>query len=97
MISVSDLNESHLALALITDALFCSELEIGDTPAGYQLAAAIREALRTRRGWNGCTRAVAAAFAETPASATRREEWCRRLAEQALASADVQAQLSQME
>ena len=45
MITVSDLNESHVALAFITDALFCSELETGAAPTGRELAAAIRKAL----------------------------------------------------
>lgn len=86
MIVVSDLNESHLALARIIDALFCSELETGDIPTGRQLAHAIRGSLKTYRNWNGCTRAVAQAFAKTPAEASRREEWCRQLAENALSS-----------
>lgn len=97
MITVADLSENHVALAFLTDALFCSELETGDAPAGRQLASAIRDALRTHRGWNGCTRAVAAAFATTPTSATRREEWCRQLAERALETSDLWAQFSRME
>jgi hypothetical protein len=95
--AVSDLDESHVALARLTDALFCSELETGDTPTGRQLAAAIRGALRTYRNWNGCTRAVAAAFAKTPSWAEQRETWCRRLAEDALRASDVQAEIIQME
>lgn len=97
MITVSDLNESHVALAFITDALFCSELETDATPTGPQLASAIHEALRTHRGWNGCTRAVAAAFSTTPLYATKREAWCRRLAEDTLQASDVLAELSRME
>ncbi|MBS2966381.1 hypothetical protein KGA66_25290 [Actinocrinis puniceicyclus] len=83
---MSDLSESHLAMARIIDALFCSELETGDVPTGRQLAHAIRGSLKTHRNWNGCTRAVAEAFAKTPAEASRREEWCRQLAESALSS-----------
>lgn len=85
---MSDLTEHDLTLAFLTDALFCSDLRLGDTPTGKQLAAAIHEALRINRGWNGCTRAVAAAFARAPKSATRREAWCRKLVEDALDSAD---------
>lgn len=97
MITVSDLNESHVALAFITDALFCSELETGATPTSRELAAAIRKALRTHRGWNGRTRTVAAVFATTPIYAAEREEWGRRLAEDALKASDVLAELSRME
>ena len=93
MIAVSDLNESHLALALITDALFCSELETGSTPTSPELTAAIRKALESHRGWNCRTRTVAAAFANTPAYAVEREAWCRELAEQALGSADLMSVL----
>lgn len=84
MSTVFDLNESHVALAHITDALFCSELKTGENPTRRQLAAAIRKALQEHRNWNGCTRAVAAAFARTPDTATEREQWCRRLAEETL-------------
>jgi hypothetical protein len=85
---VSDLTESHVALARITDALFCSELATDDQPTIRQLAAAIREALRTHRNWNVCTRAVAAAFTTNPQEAERREAWCRSLADEALKAAD---------
>jgi hypothetical protein len=86
VIIVSDLNESHLAVARIIDALFCSDLETGHVPTGHQLAHAIRGSLKTHRNWNGCTRAVAKAFIKAPAESGRREEWCRQLAEQALSS-----------
>lgn len=88
--SPPDLTEHDLAIAFMTDALFCSSLKVGDRPSGRQLLAAIREAMKTHRGWNGCTRAVAAAFASTPAAAERREAWCRKLVEEALSSADFQ-------
>lgn len=94
---MSDLNESHVAVARITDALFCSELETGDSPTGRQLAAAIREALRTHRNWNGCTRFVSAAFAKAPIEAARREAWCRELAEDVLGSADIRLELNDAE
>jgi hypothetical protein len=84
-----DLNESHLAMARIIDALFCSDLETGDALTDRQLAQAIRGALMTYRNWNGLTRAVGEAFGRAPAEATRREEWCRELAESALSKADV--------
>jgi hypothetical protein len=61
---MSDLTESHVAIARITDALFCSDLETGDAPTGRQLAAAIRQALTTYRTRNGCTHTVAATFAK---------------------------------
>lgn len=95
MTDVSDLNESHLALALITDALFCSDLETGDTPTREQLGAAIRKTLSINHGWNGCTRTVASAFATTPRWATEREFWCRRLAEEALRSPGLSAEIIQ--
>jgi hypothetical protein len=97
VIAVSDINESHLALARIIDALFCSELETGTVPTGRQLAHAIRDALRKHRNWNGMTRAVGEAFGSAPAEAERREEWCREIAEHALKDADIQADLSRME
>lgn len=96
MIAVSDLNESHVALARIIDALFCSELETGDVPTGRQLAHAICGSLRSYRNWNGCTRAVAKAFAETPIEASQREEWCRQLAESALSSTVVALSLGDL-
>jgi hypothetical protein len=95
--AVSDLNESHLALALITDALFCSKLKTGDMPTGSDLSAAIREALKAHRGWDRRTRTVAAAFAKAPAKAAEREAWGRQLAEAALKSSDILTELSQME
>ena len=73
-------------MARIIDALFCSKLETGEVPTGRQLAHAIRGSLKTHRNWNGCTRAVAEAFAKTPTEASRREEWCHQLAENALSS-----------
>ncbi len=83
--ATADLNEGHLALARIVDALFCSDLETGSTPTNRQLAAAIRGALQNRRDWNGCTRAVADAFTNNPREAEMRELWCQQLAEAALA------------
>lgn len=96
MIAVSDLNESHLAMSRIIDALFCSDLETGDAPTPRQLAHAIRRSLRTHRNWNGCTRAVADAFANAPIEAGRREEWCRQLGESALSSADIVVDLDDL-
>jgi len=86
---VTDLSERHCALAFLTDALFCSELEIGSTPSEKGMAAAIYGALKAHLNWDGCTRAVAAAFCEDIASATRREAWCRQLAAQALDAGDI--------
>lgn len=83
-----DLTEHDLAIAFMTDALFCSDLKVGDKPSGRELLAAIRASLEKHRGWNGCTRTVAAAFASTPTAATRREAWCRRLVEDSLGGAD---------
>ena len=96
MIVVSDLTERHLALARITDALFCSELETGVTPTDRQLADAIRRVLRTNRNWNGCTRAVAEAFAKSPKASEQREAWCRQLAEHALKAADIRADIDDL-
>lgn len=97
MTAVCDLNESHLALALITDALFCSKLKTGQMLTGPQLAAAIREALKAHRGWDRRTRTVAAAFAKAPANAAEREAWSRQLAEAAVKSSDILTELTQME
>ncbi|HTJ66666.1 MAG TPA: hypothetical protein VL551_03980 [Actinospica sp.] len=94
---MSDLDESHVARALVADALFCSTLKTGDSPTIRELVSAARRALHSRKGWNGCTRAVAAAFAAAPISAAEREEWSQQLAASALKSADVLALLSQME
>jgi hypothetical protein len=94
---MSDLNEGHVVLARLTDALFCSDLEIGQSPTRRQLAAAVRQALTTYRTWNGCTRAVVAVFAKMPAEAARREAWCRRLAEDALDTADPRLDISWMQ
>ena len=85
---MTDLAERHRAMAFLTDALFCSDLEIGSTPSEREMSAAIRSALKAHRNWDGCTRTVTAAFGEDIASATRREAWCRQLAEQTLGSDD---------
>ncbi|MBS2546957.1 hypothetical protein KGQ19_08755 [Catenulispora sp. NL8] len=84
-----DLDESSLALACMTDALFCSDVESGAALTITQVARAISEALRVHRDWNGLTRAVRTAFANEPAEAACREEWCRRVAERALNWADI--------
>ena len=83
-----DLDESSLALACITDALFCSDVEAGAVLTVAQVARAISDALRAHRNWNGLTRAVCAAFATSPAEAASREQWCRRVAEAALSWSD---------
>lgn len=75
-------------MARIIDALFCSNLKTGTAPTGHQVAEAIREALRTHRNWNGCTRTVVAAFADHPTAAAQREAWCERLARTALSDPD---------
>lgn len=93
MITVSDLDESHIALARITDALFCSDLIMGEAPSRRQATAAIRKALREHRTWNGCTRAVAAAFANTPSQATEREAWCGELAKDVLQNTDIRLEV----
>jgi hypothetical protein len=90
---MSDLNESHLAMARIIDALFCSSLETGDAPTARQVAHAIRESLRTHRTWNGCTRAVITAFADNPRSAAQRESWCEQLARAALTDTDIRLEI----
>ncbi|HEV2344456.1 MAG TPA: hypothetical protein VGS97_10225 [Actinocrinis sp.] len=72
------------------DALFCSDVETGDTSTEPEVAAAIRRALRKYRDWNGCTRVVAAAFANAPTSANERERYCRCLVAEAFANADLQ-------
>lgn len=97
MIAVSDLNESHLAMARIIDALFCSDLKTNTAPTSRQVSQAIRDALRKHRNWNGLTRAVGEAFGNTPAEAERREEWCREIAQHALRDADIHEDLSRME
>jgi hypothetical protein len=84
-----DLDESSLALACITDALFCSDVEEGAILTGVEVALAISKALRTHRDWNGLTRAVRAAFANAPAEAACREEWCRKVAAHALNHAGI--------
>jgi hypothetical protein len=84
-----DLDEGHLALAHITDALFCSAVETGAALTGRQVAEAVGEALRAHRDWNGLTRAVCTAFAKGPTEAAYREQWCRQVAEDALNSGDV--------
>lgn len=94
---MSDLNESHLAVARIIDALFCSDLETDSVPTGRQIVSAIRDSLHTHRNWNGCTRMVAEAFAARPDEAARREAWCQQLAAAALDSAAVRAELTRME
>ncbi|MEY9892100.1 hypothetical protein ABIA35_009826 [Catenulispora sp. MAP12-49] len=87
--AVIDLDESHLAMACITDALFCSEVEAGNVLTGAQVAEAISAALKAHRDWNGLTRAVRAAFAEAPEEAASRERWCQQVAEAALGWADI--------
>ena len=84
-----DLDESSLALACITDALFCSDVEAGAVLTVAQVARAISDALRAHRNWNGLTRAVCAAFATSPAEAASREQWCQRVAEVALSWSDI--------
>lgn len=83
-----DLDESRLAVACITDALFCSDVEAGAPLSGAQVGQAMGAALRAYRDWDGLTRAIRAAFAKAPAEAASREEWCRRVAEAALNRAD---------
>lgn len=87
--AMTDLDESSLALACLTDALFCSDVEEGAALSGVEVALAISGALSVHRNWNGLTRAVRAAFANAPAEAACREEWCRKVAEQALNHADI--------
>lgn len=84
-----DLDESSLALACMTDALFCSDVELGATLTTHQVAQAITDALREHRDWNGLTRAVRMAFATEPAEAACRERWCQQVAERALSWSDV--------
>ncbi|WP_194909682.1 hypothetical protein [Catenulispora rubra] len=83
-----DLDESHLALACITDAVFCSDLEAGAVLTRSQVGRAVSGALRAHRDWNGLTRVVRAAFAEAPEEAASRERWCRQVAE-AVLSGDI--------
>jgi hypothetical protein len=85
---MSDLNENHLALARITDALFCSDVEAGGSLSGPQATQAVKDALKAYRNWNGLTRAVRAAFAAAPVEAACREKWCREVAEEALSRGD---------
>lgn len=94
---MTDLTEGHVTLALIADALFCSGLATGDRPTSRQLAAAIRGAQMRHRNWDGCTRAVASAFAANPRDAEAREIWARRLAEAALKADDIQVDIHHME
>jgi len=89
VIAVWDLNESDLALACITDAVFCSDLEAGAVLTGSQVGQAVSDALRAHRDWNGLTRAVRAAFANEPVEAACREEWSRKVAEDVLNRRDV--------
>lgn len=86
---MSDLTESHLALAWITDAVFCSDLEAGAILTRDQVGRAVSDALRAHRDWNGLTRMVRAAFAEAPADAASREAWSRQVAEHVLNRADI--------
>ncbi|WP_194893742.1 hypothetical protein [Catenulispora pinisilvae] len=86
---MSDLDEGHLALACITDALFCSDLEAGAALTSAQVREAVGKALHAHRDWNGLTRAVRAAFAQTPAEAASREGWCRQVAEAVLSHSDI--------
>ena len=87
--AMSDLDESRLALACITDALFCSDVEAGNALTAPQVAEAISAALKAHRDWNGLTRAVRAAFADAPDEAASRERWCQQVAEAALGWADI--------
>ena len=81
---MSENHESQLALALIIDALFCSDLQTDSNPTDRQLGAAIRDSLEKHNGWSGCTRVVTLTFGRDPTVATRRESWCRRVAVHAL-------------
>lgn len=85
---MTDLDDGHRAEALLADCLFCSDLETGSSPSDTQVPAAVRSTLKKRRNWDGCTRAVMAAFRDDIDSASRREAWCRQLAERALSSGD---------
>lgn len=96
MIDMPDPSESDVALARIADALFCSELETGQAPTSRQLAAAIRASLKAHRNWDGCTRAVAAAFALAPRAAEERERWCQQLAQDALDATDVRLDVKRL-
>ncbi len=73
-----------LAIARITDALFCSQLAIDSIPDGEQLAAAIRNALDEHDGWDGCMRAAALAYVDDETAAAERQLWCQRIAVDAL-------------
>lgn len=91
----SDLDESHLTIACLMDAIFCSDLATGDSPPPCELGRAIRNALRTHRNWNGLTRAVVEAFGASPKEAAQREEWSRQLAMRALSNGDVRSELGE--
>jgi hypothetical protein len=77
------ISESTLALAWVTDALFCSDLTTGQLLTGTEMSDAIRAALAEHGGWDGCMRTVALAFIDDENQAIERQLWCRRIAVEA--------------
>ena len=60
-------------------ALFVSYLSAGDRPTPAAVEAAIKHALLTHGGTNGCAADVAAAFGDYPETAVARMVWARGL------------------
>jgi hypothetical protein len=74
-------------LAARAGALFTSDLSARCEYTQIEVAAAIRHAIGTHSGINGCAGAVAAAFGEHPETAARRMRWARAVIEGITASA----------
>lgn len=61
------------------EALFTSLLATGTQPSRREVATAVANAVRVRRGVRGCAAQMAAAYGERPEAAARRMRWARRV------------------
>jgi hypothetical protein len=68
----------QLAIAR-AEALFASLMTTGSDPSPAEVAAAIRQAVRTWHGVRGCAAELAAAYGEYPEAAAIRMRWARRV------------------
>ena len=69
------------SLAARAEALFTSDLSVRGQYTQIEVAAAIRRAIDTHRGFRGCAGEVAAAYGEHPETAARRMRWARAVVE----------------
>jgi hypothetical protein len=79
--STSVLYQEPGGLAAQAAALFTSDLSARCEPTRIEVAAAIKHAIGTHHGIDGCVAAVAAAYGEYPETAAGRMRWARAIIE----------------